>query len=57
AFVHPIDTLNVQNAIKCGTKLNYPIVARSGAHSYEGYGIGDKDCYLVVDLKNFNKIT
>ncbi|CAG8592739.1 14475_t:CDS:2 [Cetraspora pellucida] len=57
AFVHPIDVLDVQNAIKCGTELDYPIVARSGGHSYEGYGIGDKDCYLVVDLVNFNKTT
>ncbi|CAG8755249.1 17126_t:CDS:2 [Gigaspora margarita] len=38
------------------TKLKYPIVARSGGHSYEGFGIGDKDCYLVVDLANLNKI-
>ncbi|CAG8664002.1 22648_t:CDS:2, partial [Cetraspora pellucida] len=57
AFVHPVDILDIQNTIKCGVNLNFPIVARSGGHSYESYSIGDKDCYLVVDLVNFNKIT
>ncbi|RIB00719.1 hypothetical protein C2G38_2301065, partial [Gigaspora rosea] len=57
AFVHPIDVLDVQNTIKCAIILKYPIVARSGGHSFEGYGLGDKDCYLVVDLVNLNKIT
>ncbi|CAG8720532.1 15335_t:CDS:2, partial [Cetraspora pellucida] len=57
AFVHPVDILDIQNTIKCGIKLNFPIVARSGGHSYESYSIGDKDCYLVVDLVNFNKIS
>ncbi|KAF0537608.1 FAD-binding domain-containing protein [Gigaspora margarita] len=56
AFVHPIDVIDVQKAIKCAAKLKYPIVARSGGHSYEGFGIGDKDCYLVVELANLNKI-
>ncbi|KAF0509600.1 FAD-binding domain-containing protein [Gigaspora margarita] len=56
AFVHPIDVFDVQNAIKCAVKLNFPIVARSGGHSYEGYGLGDKDCSLVVDLETLNKI-
>ncbi|RIB23291.1 hypothetical protein C2G38_1911194, partial [Gigaspora rosea] len=57
AFVHPIDVLDIQNTIKCAIKLKYPIVARSGGHSFEGYGLGDKDCYLVIDLVNLNKIT
>ncbi|CAG8563644.1 14072_t:CDS:2 [Dentiscutata heterogama] len=57
AFAHPIDEIDVQNAINCAVKLNIPIVARSGGHSYEGYGMGDKDCYLVVDLVTLNKIT
>ncbi|CAG8852531.1 4907_t:CDS:1, partial [Gigaspora margarita] len=56
-FVHAIDVLDVQKAIKCAAKLKYPIVARSGGHSYEGYGIGDRDCFLVVDLAAFNQIT
>ncbi|KAF0376321.1 FAD-binding domain-containing protein [Gigaspora margarita] len=56
AFVHAKDVIDVQNAIKCAAKLKYPIVARSGGHSYEGFGIGDKDCYLVVDLANLNQI-
>ncbi|CAG8699654.1 519_t:CDS:2, partial [Racocetra persica] len=33
AFVHPVDTLDIQNTIKCGAKLNFPIVARSDGHS------------------------
>ncbi|CAG8643442.1 3637_t:CDS:2, partial [Cetraspora pellucida] len=57
AFVHPVDILDIQNTIKCGAELNFPIVARSGGHSSECYSIGDKDCYLVVDLVNLNKIT
>ncbi|KAF0541993.1 FAD-binding domain-containing protein [Gigaspora margarita] len=57
AFVHPIDEFDVQNAVKCAAKLNIPIVARSGGHSSEGYGMGDKDCYLVVHLVNLNKFS
>ncbi|CAG8746899.1 2381_t:CDS:2, partial [Cetraspora pellucida] len=57
AFVRPTDVLDVQKVIKCAAKLHFPIVARSGGHSYEGYGIGDKDCYLVVDLVTLNKTT
>ncbi|CAG8667466.1 2720_t:CDS:2, partial [Scutellospora calospora] len=57
AFVHSIDILDVQNTIKCGVKLNFPIVARSGGHSYESYSIGDRDCYLIIDLVKLNKIT
>ncbi|CAG8510307.1 2694_t:CDS:2, partial [Scutellospora calospora] len=56
AFVHPIDVLDVQNAIKCGSELNFPVVARSGGHSYESYSIGDGDCYLIIDLVNLKDI-
>ncbi|CAG8577549.1 19574_t:CDS:2, partial [Racocetra persica] len=47
AFVHPVDVLDVQNTIKC----------RTNGHSYENYGLGDKDCYLVIDVGGFNKVT
>ncbi|CAG8803435.1 31939_t:CDS:2, partial [Racocetra persica] len=57
AFVRPTDVFDVQNVVKCATNLSFPIVARSGGHSYEGYGIGDKDCFLVVDLKSLNTTT
>ncbi|CAG8772271.1 9280_t:CDS:1, partial [Dentiscutata heterogama] len=57
AFVHPVDISDIQNTIKCAAELNYPVVARSGGHSYECYSLGDKDCYLVIDLANLNKIT
>ncbi|RIB09288.1 hypothetical protein C2G38_1981518, partial [Gigaspora rosea] len=57
AFIHPLDEIDVQSAVKCAIKLNFPITARSGGHSGEGYGLGDKDCYLVVDLRSLNKIT
>ncbi|CAG8806611.1 34959_t:CDS:2, partial [Racocetra persica] len=57
AFIHATDILDIQNAIKCGVELNYPVVARSGGHSYESYSLGDKDCYLVIDLADLNKIT
>ncbi|CAG8573748.1 23015_t:CDS:2 [Cetraspora pellucida] len=57
AFVHAVDILDIQNTIKCGLNFNFPVVARSGGHSYEGYSLGDKDCYLVIDLANFNRIS
>ncbi|CAG8495998.1 16262_t:CDS:2 [Cetraspora pellucida] len=57
AFVRPIDVIDVQNTIKCGAKLNYPIVARSGGHSSESYSLGDRDCYLVIDLITLNEVT
>ncbi|CAG8613162.1 16159_t:CDS:2, partial [Dentiscutata heterogama] len=56
AFVHPLDVLDVQSAIKCGAKLNFTVIARSGGHSEENYSIGDRDCILIVDLRNMNKI-
>ncbi|CAG8496026.1 33662_t:CDS:1, partial [Racocetra persica] len=42
---------------KCPSGTKFPIVARSGDHSYENYGLGDKDCYLVIDVRYFNKVT
>ncbi|CAG8792830.1 24263_t:CDS:2, partial [Cetraspora pellucida] len=56
AFVHPINKLDVSKAIKCGADNNFPVVAKAGGHSHESYSIGDKNCALVVDLKNFINI-
>ncbi|CAG8477445.1 46_t:CDS:2 [Cetraspora pellucida] len=56
AFVHPVDVLDVQSAIKCGAKLNFTVIARSGGHSFESYSIGDRDCTIIVDLRYMNKI-
>ncbi|CAG8584239.1 15569_t:CDS:2, partial [Gigaspora rosea] len=57
AFVHPINNNDVSKAIICGANHNFPVIARSGGHSFESYSIGDKNCTLVVDLINFNKIS
>ncbi|CAG8585173.1 12343_t:CDS:2, partial [Racocetra persica] len=55
-FVHPVNALDIQSAIKCGAKLNFTVIARSGGHSLEGYSIEDRDCDLIVDLRYMNKI-
>ncbi|KAF0425632.1 FAD-binding domain-containing protein [Gigaspora margarita] len=57
AFVHPINKIDVSKAIICGANHIFPVIARSGGHSFESYSIGDKNCTLVVDLINFNKIS
>ena len=44
-------------AVKCGANTQIPVVARSGGHSYAGYGVGGQDGSLVVDLSALKNIT
>ncbi|CAF4970067.1 unnamed protein product, partial [Rotaria sp. Silwood1] len=42
--------------IKCGTKLNYIVNARSGSHSYEGYGLGSIYNNILINIEAINYI-
>lgn len=57
AIIYVNNTKDIQEVVNCGNLLNITVVARSGGHSFEDYSLGGRDGVLVVDLKNFNKIT
>lgn len=46
----------VQTVVTCGASLGLPVVARSGGHSYAGYGLGGVDGALVCDLSELKDI-
>ncbi|RHZ62389.1 hypothetical protein Glove_340g76 [Diversispora epigaea] len=48
---------DIQISVKCATKLQTGIIARSGGHSYEKYSTGGRDGVIVVDVTNLNGIS
>ncbi|KAG5641033.1 hypothetical protein DXG03_006314, partial [Asterophora parasitica] len=57
AITYPKTANQISEIVKLGAVQNLPVVARSGGHSYIANGLGGRDGALVVDLRNFNKIT
>ncbi|CAF3819336.1 unnamed protein product [Rotaria sp. Silwood1] len=55
-IVYAMDSNDVQNVIKCATKLNYIVNARSGGHSYEGYSLGSMYNTIVINMEAINYI-
>ncbi|CAF1430529.1 unnamed protein product [Rotaria sordida] len=55
-IVYATDSNDVQNVVKCATKLNYIINARSGGHSYEGYCLGSIYNNIVINMEAINYI-
>ncbi|CAF1042970.1 unnamed protein product [Rotaria sordida] len=53
-IVYATDSNNVQNVVKCATKLNYIVNARSGGHSYEGYCLGSMYNNIVINMEAIN---
>jgi FAD/FMN-containing dehydrogenase len=43
--------------VQCGASLGVPVVARSGGHSYAGYGLGGTDGALICDLSSMKSIS
>ncbi|ORX96057.1 FAD-binding domain-containing protein [Basidiobolus meristosporus CBS 931.73] len=54
-IVRPTSTHDVALAVRCASKTNLKVVARSGGHDYEGYGLGGEDGKMVVDLVNMHE--
>lgn len=55
AYIVPLSTKDVQNAIRCGRATNVRIFPKSGGHSYEKYSFGDSRS-IVLDLRNLSEI-
>ncbi|KAF8955654.1 glucooligosaccharide oxidase [Flammula alnicola] len=57
AVAFPTSIQEISQLVKLGEKINHQVVARSGGHSYIANGLGGKDGVLVIDMRNFQKIT
>ena len=55
-IVYARNSSDVQNVVKCASKLNYPVNARSGGHSYEGYGLGSVCSNIIINMEEINYI-
>ncbi len=54
--IYATDSSDVQNVLKCATKLNYIVNALSGGHSYEGYGLGSAYNNIIINMEAINYI-
>ncbi|CAF1130743.1 unnamed protein product, partial [Didymodactylos carnosus] len=55
-IVYATDNSDVQNVVKCASKLNYIVNALSGGHSYEGYGLGSIYNNIIINMEAINYI-
>ncbi|CAF3350010.1 unnamed protein product, partial [Rotaria socialis] len=55
-IVYAMNSNDVQNVVRCATKLNYIVNARSGGHSYEGYSLGSTYNNIVINMESINYI-
>jgi FAD/FMN-containing dehydrogenase len=55
-IVYATDSSDVQNVVKCATKLDYIVNALSGGHSYEGYGLGSMYNNIIINMEAINYI-
>lgn len=52
------ETVNhVSDALVCAQLFNVKVSARSGGHSYAGFGLGGQDGSLMIDMKKFKTIS
>ncbi|KAK2464778.1 hypothetical protein APHAL10511_003196 [Amanita phalloides] len=57
AITFPNNARQVAQVVKVGSAYKYPVVARSGGHSYIANGLGGKNGAVVIDLRNLKQIT
>ncbi|KAG6830740.1 hypothetical protein H0H87_007216 [Tephrocybe sp. NHM501043] len=57
AVVYPKTPQEVSQVVAIGASQGLKVVARSGGHSYIANGLGGRNGSIVVDLKNFKKVT
>ncbi|RDA87247.1 hypothetical protein CP532_1353 [Ophiocordyceps camponoti-leonardi (nom. inval.)] len=48
---------DVSAAVRCGVASRTCVTAKSGGHSFGGYGLGGEDGHLVISLQEMKKIT
>lgn len=46
----------VSSAVICANQFGLKVAARSGGHSYAGFGLGGQDGSLMVDMKMFKYV-
>ncbi|KAF8069865.1 glucooligosaccharide oxidase [Lyophyllum atratum] len=57
AITYPKTPQQVSEIVKIGASQNLAVAARSGGHSYIANGLGGHNGVLVVDLRNFGKVS
>jgi hypothetical protein len=57
AIVYVTSSSDIQNVVKCASKLNYIVNVLSGGHGYEGYGLGSTDNNIVINMAAMNSIS
>ncbi|PWN50303.1 FAD-binding domain-containing protein [Violaceomyces palustris] len=58
-IVYPKDEKEVQSSVLCASSSSQgqlAVVARSGGHSFGGYGSGGQDGSMIIDLSELNSI-
>ncbi|GBC07798.1 hypothetical protein RclHR1_00770011 [Rhizophagus clarus] len=55
-LIYAIDNEDVKKAVNCAVESNTDIIARSGGHSYENYGLGGRDGVMVLDVTFIDEI-
>ncbi|CAF1332243.1 unnamed protein product [Rotaria sordida] len=55
-IVYVSNSTDVQNVVKCATKLDYIVNALAGGHSYEGYGLGSMYNNIIINMEAINYI-
>ncbi len=57
-IAYPHSASQVQQAVLCASEFtDAPIAARSGGHSFAGYGSGGMDGSVIIDLANLSNVT
>ncbi|UZJ52192.1 hypothetical protein CBS101457_001512 [Exobasidium rhododendri] len=57
AITYPKDSEEVSRAVKCARDFgNVQVAARSGGHSFAGFGSGGQDGALIIDMQKMNSI-
>lgn len=56
AVAVPVTATHVSSALICAQHFNVKVAARSGGHSYAGFGLGGKNGSLMIDMKTFKSI-
>lgn len=56
AVAIPETANHVSSALICAQLFDVKVAARSGGHSYAGFGLGGKDGSLMVDMKKFKSV-
>ncbi|KAF8878851.1 glucooligosaccharide oxidase [Infundibulicybe gibba] len=57
AVSFPATPEQVSSAVKLGSSYGHHVAARSGGHSYIANGLGGSNGVLVVDMRNFTKVS